>query len=334
MKKNYNISLLLVFVSFLFTSFVNGQEQSACSLNKISNGTFQEDADGWKDANNQPPAASVTNYKWYRFSPNRDLRISAKGAEQTLTTTAVEQLCVNTPKLLTFGLTPNLNFREGSYLKILVGGMVVFSYNLHNSKFQIINGVTAHTTSNDGLQWEVKIQNYQGNSDEVELKFYKPHGLILNSGYIAIDNIKLYEKPTLKVTPPNAMSFCVNNIISANYNETTNGDVNNPPDYYQFSDDYAGLDVDIDDDCCATEKTISWEITPTSNGISINGTGQPSETIGGKKLWLDVAPNNPKSSYVKKEYTITYMVTGYGNTVIKTTQITIKPRPKITRVNN
>ncbi len=137
-------------------------------------------------------------------------------------------------------------------------------------------------------------------------------------------------KPTF--TKPADVSLCVNNIINANYNDTTNGDVNTPPDYYEFPVDYTDLDItNVSDDCCDTENTITWTITPTSSGTTISGTGQPSATLSSKKLWLDVATSNPKSSYTEKTYTIKYKVTDCnGNkSEEQTTTITIKPRPKI-----
>ncbi len=313
----------------LQVEFAWGQNKPIkCSGNKISNGTFQKNADGWKDQNNQAPAPSATNYRWYRFGPNRDLRISARGDEQTLTTTAVGGLCLNTPKQLELIITTYTSFKQGSYFKILVGGMEVFNYDLYNSK----NVVTGKDITDNPAIIKLDIENYTGNSDKIELKFKKT-GVF---GILAVDNIKLYEKPTLKVTAPNAMSFCVNSITNANFTETTNGNINTPPDYYKFPNNYKGLDIDINEDCCIMVDSISWKITPKSNGTTISGTGQPSESIGRKDLWLDVAPNNPQSSYTKKEYTITYTVTDTVNKISAqtTTQITIKPRPKIDFVTN
>ncbi|WP_165806835.1 HYR-like domain-containing protein [Balneicella halophila] len=141
------------------------------------------------------------------------------------------------------------------------------------------------------------------------------------------------EKPTYDA--PNDVSYCVNNIIEANYANTTNGDVNTPPDYYEFGNADLSLDLNnVDDNCCVT-NTIIWSISPEINGATVSGTGQPSDSIEGIRLWLDVATENPKSSYVEKEYTITYVVVDCnGNSTQKTTQITIKPRPKIIKVNN
>ncbi len=139
-------------------------------------------------------------------------------------------------------------------------------------------------------------------------------------------------------TKPNNVALCVNNIVTANFANTTNGDVNTPPDYYEFTETSKTiLDItDISSNCCTTGNTISWKITPTSNGQSLSGTGQPSASLVGKKLWLNVATSNPKSSYTEKKYTITYKVTDCnGNeSAEKSTIITIKPRPKINRVNN
>ncbi len=42
--------------------------------------------------------------------------------------------------------------------------------------------------------------------------------------------------------------------------------------------------INVDDDCCST-NTITWIIPPPeSNGTIISGIGQPSQTLGGKKL--------------------------------------------------
>lgn len=136
--------------------------------------------------------------------------------------------------------------------------------------------------------------------------------------------------PTFSV-PTTAISECVNNIIEANYNNTTNGDINNPPDYYEFTVNDVSLNIsNLQDNCCTNTPTISWSISPTSNGIVISGTGQPSQNIGGNKFWLNISATNPKASYVQKTYTITYNVTDCnGNIATKTRNITIKPRPKI-----
>ncbi len=136
-------------------------------------------------------------------------------------------------------------------------------------------------------------------------------------------------------TNPANISLCVNNIINASYAETTSGDVNTPPDYYEFPTGYTDLDItNISDNCCST-NTITWTITPSSNGQNISGTGQPSATLAGKKLWLDVATSNPKASYTEKIYTITYKVTDCNSNESeeKHTTITITPRPKITKMN-
>lgn len=140
-------------------------------------------------------------------------------------------------------------------------------------------------------------------------------------------------KPTFNV-PTTVVSKCVNNIQSASYANTTNGDVNNPPDYYEFTANDTVLDINtLQDNCCTTTPTISWSINPASNGVAISGTGQPSQSIGGKKLWLNISTVNPKSSYTQKVYTITYSVTDCnGNTATKTRNIIITPRPKINRV--
>ncbi len=131
-------------------------------------------------------------------------------------------------------------------------------------------------------------------------------------------------------TQPNNVALCVNNIISANFANTTNGNVNTPPDYYEFTEmNKTILDItDVNSECCTTGNTISWKITPTSNGQSLSGTGQPSASLVGKKLWLNVATSNPKSSYTEKQYTITYKVTGCNGNESdeKSTIITIKPR--------
>ncbi len=137
-------------------------------------------------------------------------------------------------------------------------------------------------------------------------------------------------KPTF--TKPTDVSLCVNNIINANFIETTKGDINTPPDYYEFPANYTDLDItNMSDNCCNTGNTITWTITPTSNGTTISGTGQPSATLLGKKLWLDIATSNPKSSYTEKTYTIIYKVTDCnGNeSDVQSTTITVKPRPKI-----
>ncbi len=132
-------------------------------------------------------------------------------------------------------------------------------------------------------------------------------------------------------TTPADQAFCVNHITQASFVNTTDGDVNNPPDYYEFSNGETVLDLtNITDNCCTTGNTISWAITPQSNGVSISGTGQPSASIGGKRLWLDISSTNPKSSYTEKIYTITYTVTDcHNNSTTETKTITIKPRPKI-----
>lgn len=142
--------------------------------------------------------------------------------------------------------------------------------------------------------------------------------------------------PQITLTSP--QSVCVADITNASYNLTTNGDVNTPPDYYQFPTGDTTLDITaITDACCGNDIStygITWSMSPQSNGETISGTGQPSASIGTKKLWLDIDAANPKASYTAKTYTVTYTVTDCNNNVkTGTTTVKIKPRPKITIVN-
>ncbi len=136
------------------------------------------------------------------------------------------------------------------------------------------------------------------------------------------------EAPTF--TAPDDLFLCVNSIEEANFDQTTNGDINNPPDYYEFnSTNKTILDITgINDNNC-NANTISWNIIPDNNiGQSITYEGQPSENLEGKKLALD-------TPYAEKTYTIRYNVKDCnGNIARKATHITIKPRPKIDFVNN
>ncbi len=153
-----------------------------------------------------------------------------------------------------------------------------------------------------------------------------------------IDN----ELPDFKV--PDNIAFCVNDITDASYRRIVvagkeEDDIHpDRPDYYKFEDGYTGLDLtEISDNCCPNnEIEISWEIQPASKDGVISGVGQPSKSIGGKELWLDMPANLPKASYTPKNYMISYRVedcNGNVHDVINATIITIKPRPRITKVN-
>ncbi len=530
-NKSFLLVMLCVF-GFLQVEVAWGQnEPIKCSGNKIANGSFQypkgqgennPNSEKWTYEDGTPLKQKGTLLyfdNWCLYKPDRALQIRTIGEEQTLTTTAKEKLCANTPKLLKFSISTHLNFKQGSYFKILVGGMVVFNYDILNSTPQTITGINTTTTA-DKIYWEVEIQNYLGNNNTIELKFYKPNEVSGNLGYITVDNIELYElappqpiptqtnlkycsnttanlkeiepnpsagityewhtvntnptsanlvpdptsvvagvyylyaktncgnnclsKPTKvtvtkidaptcditgdnKVAPntivtytapaganyqytwtatgativggvdnqrtvqvqtganntnftlnleisngvctstdsedvqviddeaptftaPDDLFLCVNSIEKANFDQTTNGDINAPPDYYEFEEGYTSLNItNVTDNCCDMSEnnwvknnpvfeknTLIWTIMPESKGDVIKGVGQPSETLKkDKKLWLNVSPNNPKSSYTKKIYTITYKLRDCnGNVAEKSTTITIKPRPKITRVEN
>ncbi|MBS9766930.1 MAG: hypothetical protein KGV44_05260 [Flavobacteriaceae bacterium] len=207
-------------------------------------------------------------------------------------------------------------------------------YNTINSQWEDITNKNGTANSNAEITLDLGIQsNMTNNGSKYRVKITSESMRCPTFSNEATLTINTAE-PTF--TKPNDVALCVNNIITANFANTTNGDVNTPPDYYEFTEtSKTMLDIiNINSNCCTIGNTISWKITPTSNGQSLSGTGQPSASLIGKKLWLNVATSNPKSSYIEKQYTITYKVTDCnGNeSEEKSTTITIKPRPKIDRI--
>jgi len=135
--------------------------------------------------------------------------------------------------------------------------------------------------------------------------------------------------------PPGPLSFCVENIFSAEY-LTTGIKINPDPDYYLFKHGDTSLDLNpatFNDNCCALPNdqfTIRWEIVFSSGETTITGVGQPSTYVingipADFKLWgdgLTFATRIHKIRYWLKDCN--------GNeTIVPVEQtITIKPRPK------
>ncbi len=209
-------------------------------------------------------------------------------------------------------------------------------YNTANSKWEDIIGKSGTANSNVEITLDLGTQtNKTNNGNKYRVKFTS---VSMQCPKYSDEATLTIKESALTFTKPNNIAFCVNNIINVNFANTTNGDVNTPPDYYEFSEaTKTMLDItDVNSECCPTGNTISWKITPQSNGQTLSGIGQPSASLVGKKLWLNIASSNPKSSYTEKQYTIIYKVTDCNGNESneKSTIITIKPRPKIERIEN
>ncbi len=317
--------------------------------NKILNGNFMEAIDGTDWNVNSP-----SNINWESNYLAEGWCIRGGGDESwdkgksTLTSNEMT-FCKNTKVIVFFNFTSKHSGRGN--LHAYLGNRQICKIKFYEAKLEFevhpqagmevyvnnipVNFAKTYPNYSSGGWYDIKIVIPEYSQAPISSKLrFEVEDNSLSLRYAYIDNVEVREydetKPTF--TTPEDQTFCVNNITSANYNETTQGDVNNPPDYYEFPDGYTGFDItNIQDNCCLPENPISWTI----NGTAINKTGQPSENIGGTKLWLDVDTNNPKASYNEKDYTITYRVKDCQNntTEIQKT-ITIKPRPKIDFVNN
>ena len=140
------------------------------------------------------------------------------------------------------------------------------------------------------------------------------------------------EKTPPIFTKPLPLSVCVENLLSAVFNQSTT-DINpTRPDYYLFVRGNTTLDVTgLGDDCCSLASlTINWRID-FSGGFptSISGTGQPSTYNSN----IQFPGNSPGSTDVN--HTITYWVTDCNGNVSGTqvTIITVKPRPQIIKIS-
>ena len=164
------------------------------------------------------------------------------------------------------------------------------------------------------------------------------------------------EPPTFN--PPGPFSECVESLFSAVYNGAGNVDLNvdyDPDyphpypgaggDYYLFHSGDTRFDLDLsliainyDDNCCVSADgyTVRWEIDFDGTEPSVSGNGQPStytDPISGLrvdiKLWGDGV------TFGNRVHTINYWITDcHGNENINpvSSSITIKPRPKITKI--
>jgi hypothetical protein len=147
------------------------------------------------------------------------------------------------------------------------------------------------------------------------------------------------EEPSL-IPPPDTFEDCVENLIMAVYNNSTdpgnnvdyNPDYPGNRDYYLFRQGSNVLDLDMDnyqDNCCQTTDSyaINWRIDfdGTQGPESVSGTGQPSLYGTDINLWGDGI------NFQDRNHTIIYWITDcHGNIsdAIPRT-ITIKPRPQI-----
>lgn len=155
-----------------------------------------------------------------------------------------------------------------------------------------------------------------------------------------IDNV-----PPVYTPPPTDVEYCVENLISATYNSAdpvNNVTINPDPDYYLFrtgvnSDTSLDLNVaNLNDNCCP--GTISWTITFTAvpgpvaphNPVvypPVSGMGQPSAYPSDIQLWGDGV------NYTPVVHQIAYTVTDcHGNSTSFNRDITVKPRPKLTKM--
>ena len=147
--------------------------------------------------------------------------------------------------------------------------------------------------------------------------------------------VTVNDKQPPTFTPPGPLSFCVENIFSAEY-FTTGLKINPDPDYYLFKHGDTSLDLNpatFNDNCCALPNdqfTIRWEIVFSSGETTITGVGQPSAYVisgipADFKLWGDGI------TFATRIHKIRYWLKDCnGNeTVVPVEQtITIKPRPK------
>ena len=134
-------------------------------------------------------------------------------------------------------------------------------------------------------------------------------------------------KPTFLL--PDPFIECVESLSSAIYDPLTI-DINTRPDYYTFKSGNKLLDLTgMDNNCCSIESmTIKWRIDFT-NGTFLEGTGQPS--VHGSDIRLP----GDGVTFINLVHTITYTLVGCTGTesLPQTLNITIRPRPNITKVN-
>ena len=155
-----------------------------------------------------------------------------------------------------------------------------------------------------------------------------------------IDNI-----PPVYTPPPTQVEYCVESLFSATYDPTdpiNNLIINPDPDYFLFrtgvnSDTSLDLDVtNLTDNCCpgTTTWTITFSAVPgpvaPHNPVvypPVSGPGQPSAYPSDIQLWGDGV------NFVNVIHQISYTVTDcHGNATSFTRPITVKPRPKITKI--
>ena len=133
-------------------------------------------------------------------------------------------------------------------------------------------------------------------------------------------------------TAPSSIAVCVESLVRAVYNPATI-DINpDRPDYCLFTKGSTMLDLTgMADNCCALSSlTINWRIdyfdgSPTS----ISGTGQPSTYTS------DIQFPGHVAGTTNVVHTITYWVTDCNGNVsaARTSNITVKPRPNIIKIN-
>jgi hypothetical protein len=158
------------------------------------------------------------------------------------------------------------------------------------------------------------------------------------------------ELPVLTLPNPD-LSYCANSIINATYNANPTDpdydDLTTPrPEYYNFAAHSMELDIassNFKDNCCDVSKLIlHWQIdfTATRNPAdkansyakttqtSITGTGQPS-TYG-----IDIHFPSEAVDFTDVTHTITYWLEDCNGNISekKTTSITVKPRPRVTKM--
>lgn len=139
------------------------------------------------------------------------------------------------------------------------------------------------------------------------------------------------------ITAPGPFEFCVEDLSIAQFNGDTS--LNYTPDYpsadyYLFETGSTELDLNIatySDNCCdpADGYSIRWTITFNGSEPAVSGTGQPSTYGSNIPLWGDGV------NYLDRIHTITYWITDCNGNESNpvTSNLTIKPRPNLIKVN-
>lgn len=152
------------------------------------------------------------------------------------------------------------------------------------------------------------------------------------------------QPPTYNPSPV-AVEFCVESLFSATYSSTvaSNLVLNPDPDYFLFRKLDPSLDLiqaNFVDNCCAASANllIRWTIVfypdpaPPYNSLTgqvVSGVGQPSAHTADIPLWGDGV------TFLPVNHEIRYWIKDcYGNETVApiVRSITIKPRPKITKM--